>query len=116
MKTTPSLLLSIALTAVFWSGSVSADVRLFVRHKVDDFSVWVKGYDAYSEEQKRAGIFHKAVYQSLDDPNDVTVIHDFHDVNKAKDFISSTKLKDQMAKLGVQGQPEIWITTTTDRK
>ncbi len=116
MKTTPSILLSVGLYAFFWSGSVSADVRLFVRHQVDDFSVWVKGYDAYSKAQKRAGIFHKAVYQSLDDPNDVTVIHDFHDANKAKDFISSPKLKDQMTKLGVKGQPEIWITTTTEKK
>jgi len=116
MKTTPSILLCVVLSAFFWSGSVSADVRLFVRHQVDDFSVWVKGYDAYSEEQKRAGIFHKAVYQSLDDPNDVTVIHDFHDANKAKDFVSSPKLKDQMTKLGVKGQPEIWITTTTEKK
>jgi len=116
MKTTLSILLSVVLSAFFWSGSVSADVRLFVRHQVDDFSVWVKGYDAYSEEQKRAGIFHKAVYQSLDDPNDVTVIHDFHDANKAKDFVSSPKLKDQMTKLGVKGQPEIWITTTTEKK
>ena len=116
MKTTLSILLSVVLSAFFWSGSVSADVRLFVRHQVDDFSVWVKGYDAYSGEQKRAGIFHKAVYQSLDDPNDVTVIHDFHDANKAKDFVSSPKLKDQMTKLGVKGQPEIWITTTTEKK
>ena len=116
MKSTASILLSVALSAVFWSGSVSADVRLFVRHKVDNFSVWVKGYDAYAKEQKRAGIFHKAVYQSLDDPSDVTVIHDFHDANKAKDFIASPSLMEQMTKLGVQGKPEIWITTTTEKK
>ena len=50
-------------------------------------------------------------YQSTDKPNNVTVIHDFHSVEKAKAFAASPDLKTTMGKLGVVGEPHIWYTT-----
>jgi hypothetical protein len=38
------------------------------------------------------------VYQSADDPNDVTVIHDFHRAEKAKAFAALPELKAAMEK------------------
>ena len=51
------------------------------------------------------------MYQSTDDPNDVTVIHDFHSLVKAKAFAASAELKATMEKAGVKGAPQIWYTT-----
>jgi hypothetical protein len=51
----------------------------------------------------------------VDDPNDVTVIHDFHSVDKAKAFAGSPDLKAAMEKSGVKGAPQIWYTTRSTK-
>lgn len=95
---------------------LAADVRMFVRHDVADYSAWRKGYNAYAPTQKKMGVFFEAVYQSPDNPNDVTVIHDFHSLEKAKAFAASADLKETMGKLGVKGAPQIWFTAKGARK
>jgi hypothetical protein len=90
--------------------AVAKDVRMFIRHDVADYAVWRKGYDAYSPTQKKMGVVFEAVYQSTDNPNDVTVIHDFRNMERAKAFAASSDLKETMGKLGVKGAPQIWYT------
>jgi quinol monooxygenase YgiN len=89
----------------------AGDVRMFVRHEVADYSVWRKAYNDFVATQKRNGVVYQAVYQSADDPNDVTVIHDFHSLAKAKAFAALPELKAAMEKSGVQGTPQIWYAT-----
>ena len=96
--------------------AVAKEVRMFVRHDVADYAVWRKGYDAYAPTQKKMGVFFEAVYQSADNPNDVTVIHDFRSLEKAKAFAASSDLKETMGKLGVKGPPQIWYTTKGAKK
>jgi hypothetical protein len=91
--------------------SRAGDVRMFVRHEVADYGVWRKSYDAFAPVQKKWGVIYEAVYQSTDDPNDVTVIHDFHSLEKAKAFAALPELKAAMEKGGVKGAPQIWYTT-----
>jgi hypothetical protein len=84
----------LTMLVVTLSGLAQAeDVRMFVRHDVADYGVWKKGYE------------------SVDNPNDVTVIHDFHSLEKAKAFADSADLKASMSRLGVKGVPQIWYTT-----
>jgi hypothetical protein len=54
-------------------------VRLYIRHRVADYDAWRKVYDDFAGQQQAAGVRAVAVYQSIDDPNDVTVWHDFDD-------------------------------------
>jgi len=89
----------------------AGDVRMFVRHEVADYGVWRKAFDAFAPMQRKAGVIYKAVYQSTDDPNDVTVIHDFHNLDKTKAFAALPELKAAMEKGGVKGAPQIWYTT-----
>jgi hypothetical protein len=90
-------------------------VRIYVRHKVANYAAWRKTYDDFESERRPMGVTGHAVYRSVDDPNDVTVWHDFATVEKAKAFGASPKLKDAMAKAGVQSTPEIWFVTGTAR-
>jgi ABC-type sugar transport system substrate-binding protein len=89
----------------------AADARLFVRHEVADYGVWRSAFDAFAPTQKKLGVIYSAVYRSADNANDVTVIHDFHSVEKAKAFAAAPELKAAMEKAGVKGAPQIWITT-----
>jgi hypothetical protein len=103
---------TLALMALMAVGqtALAADVRLFVRHDVADFGAWKKGYDSHADWQKKMGVFNQAVYQSTSNPNDVTVIHDFHSLEEAKAFLASAELKDRMDKIGVKGTPQMWFT------
>ena len=84
--------------------------RLFVRHPVADFARWHEGYKGFADFQKAHGVTAEAVYQSADDPNDVTVIHDFATAGEAKAFPNMEEVKKIMMDLGVSGPPTIWIT------
>jgi hypothetical protein len=93
----------------------AADVRVYIHHEVADYSAWRKVYDAFAGTQRKLGVTHKAVYQSVENPNDVTVTHDFKTTEKAKAFMSAPEVKSAMDKAGVKGTPQIWITTLASK-
>jgi quinol monooxygenase YgiN len=89
----------------------AAGVRMFVRHEVTDYATWRKGYNGFRATQRQMGVISQSVYQSVDDPNDITVVHDFKSELDAKAFVTSDKLKAAMQGGGVKGAPTIWYTT-----
>ena len=98
-----------ALHLITNSPSLSRNVRVFVRHDVVDFEVWKKGYDDFAAEQKKGDVFFQKVFQSISNPNNVTVIHDFHSLERAEAFFNSDALKSTMKRIGSLGEPEIWF-------
>ena len=64
---------------------------------------------------RSVGVVGQAVYQATDNPNDVTVTHDFKSLEKAKAFADSPELKEAMEKSGVVGAPTIWFTTVAEK-
>jgi hypothetical protein len=103
-------MLALGLVAVS-RPAAAANVRMYVRHEVTDYVAWRKAYDSFAATQRKLGVIAQAVYQSLDDPNDVTVTHDFVSAEKARAFAASAELKAAMQKAGVKGAPQIWYTT-----
>ena len=83
---------------------------LFVRHEVADFATWKKVYDDFGGERQNQGVIGHGVYQSEDDPNDVTVYHHFKSMDAAKAFMGSPELKKAMSAAGVRGEPQFWFT------
>lgn len=83
---------------------------LFVRHRVKEFGAWKAVYDEFDSERKTMGVVDHGVYQEDNDPNDVTVYHRFNDMNAAKAFAGSSRLKEIMEKAGVTGTPDMWFT------
>ena len=71
---------------------------------------WRNVYDDFAGQQQAAGVRAEAVYQSIDDPNDVTVWHDFDDAGSARALVGSAELRDAMGSAGVQGEPQVWFT------
>jgi hypothetical protein len=102
--------LALGLSAVS-RPAVAADVRLYVRHEVTNYVTWRKGYDSFDVTRRKMGVIAQAVYQSLADPNDVTITHDFVSAEEARAFAASAELKAAMEKAGVKGAPQIWFTT-----
>lgn len=57
-----------------------------VRHEVNDFDTWKKAYDESAEFIKGMGVMADSVHRDLDNPNMVTVYHQFADVATLKAF------------------------------
>lgn len=78
-----------------------------VTHVVKDFDTWKKGF--YEDEMNRSanGLTLRALARGIDNPNNVFIFLNVSDLQKAKDFGASPKLKDVMQKLGVMGKPDI---------
>ena len=60
--------------------------------------------------QKAKGVTALAVYQATDNPNDITITHEFASVEAAQAFAKSAELKSAMQNAGVAGAPTIWFT------
>ena len=88
----------------------AAGVQLIVRHQVSDYAAWRKVYNSFAATQKKLGVTAQSVYQSTDDPHDITVLHSFATLDQAKAFAASEELKSAMQKAGVMGMPTIWFT------
>jgi hypothetical protein len=90
-------------------------VRIFVKHKVQDYTTWRKGYDAFEPTRIKLGARGHAVYCDVDDINEVTVWHDFNNLESAKTFANSSELKAAMMDAGVIGVPMVWFARTPKR-
>ena len=86
-------------------------IRMFVRHDVEDFGAWKHAYDEFDEERNAMGVRGDGVYRSLENPNNVTIRHDFDSEADGQAFVGSDRLKEAMVAAGVRGEPSIWFTS-----
>jgi hypothetical protein len=86
-------------------------IRLFVRHRVADYDAWRKVYDEFDATRRPMGVIGDAVFQAIDDPNDVTVWHDVQTADEARAFASSEAVRDVLQRAGIEGAPETWFVT-----
>jgi quinol monooxygenase YgiN len=82
-------------------------VYLYVRHRVEDYARWREGYDNHAAARQAGGATDEAyVMRNVDDPNEITIILGWSDLQKARAFTQSASLKEAMQNAGVTGQPE----------
>ncbi len=88
-------------------------VQMFVRGSVEDYETFRKTFDDKEPMRQSAGATANAVYQSVDDPNEVTIRVEFPTVDAAKSFASSEELREAMKQAGIQAPPTIWFVNET---
>ena len=80
--------------------------RLMVAHKVKDYGVWLKAFDAEGTATRASfGLMDKAIGRGIEDSNMVYVIFAVTDIAKAKARAQSPELKKIMDDGGVEGIP-----------
>ena len=85
-------------------------IHLFVRQDLADYDAWRLVYDRFYSNPDAHGAPITTVYQSIDNPNDITVEHIFKNLDDARSLVSSTGLAQAMTVAGVLGKPQIWLT------
>jgi hypothetical protein len=68
-------------------------VTLFGRHPIGDYGAWRKVFDEYYPVRKQAGVVQEVVYQSVDDPNDITMLFVFETIESARAFPNNAELR-----------------------
>lgn len=82
---------------------------LLIRHKVRDFNTWKTGYDDHQPKRTEAGLSEKYLLRSSDDPNEVVILFEAQDLNRAKTFAASSDLREKMQEVGVIDKPDIYF-------
>lgn len=86
---------------------------LIVRHKIEDYSRWKRGYDEADWLRKKHGITYASIHRAESDPNDIIAVHQFKDMQGAKDFMEA--VPPLMEKLGISSPPEIWFSEDVEQ-
>lgn len=84
-------------------------IHLFVRHDVTNYEDWCFAYDRFWRDPDAHGSPIRTVYQSIDNPNDITVEHIFKNRDDARAIIASDDLPQAITDAGVLGKPQIWF-------
>ena len=81
---------------------------LIVRHKVEDYARWKRGYDDADWLRKKHGIRYASVHHAESDSKDIIAVHQFKNMKGAKDFANA--VPPLMKEFGVIGKPEMWFS------
>ena len=81
--------------------------HMTIRHKVEDFPKWKQAFDAHRPAREGVGLKDLHLWRNVDDSNEVVILFEAADVDRARDFADSTDLKEAMKGAGVIGLPDI---------
>ena len=86
-------------------------ILLLARHKVADAGKFITGYTSPDASAVRAkyGVKDDAVWATVQDGNDVLVVHHFDTQEQADAFLAADDLKAAMEALGVIEAPKLQL-------
>ena len=82
---------------------------MIVHHHVRNYDAWRPAYDKHEPVRTSAGLTRGRVYRAADDPNDLVLLFDVADTERARAFAESDDLKTVMQDAGVEGKPEMYF-------
>jgi hypothetical protein len=89
-------------------------IQLVVRHQVGNFEQWHGFYKKFAALRARYGVRSEQVFQAIDDPCNVTLIHAFDTLVEVQTILASTEIQAALAEAGVVGAPSAWIVKAVD--
>lgn len=78
---------------------------LEISHEVKDYAKWKLAFDADSTARKASGLDFIVIGKAENNPNNLMVVLQASDVQKARDFGANPRLKELMEKNGVISKP-----------
>lgn len=83
--------------------------QILVRHKVEDFKKWRPVFDGDAARRKSAGSKGCRLFHDEGDPNEVIVLCQWKDLDRAHQFAESEDTRQAMERAGVMGKPEVYF-------
>lgn len=88
---------------------------MLIRHKVADYGAWKPVFDEYKLMRRANGSQGGRIFRCADDPNEVVILLEWDDLERARLFVDSDDLREAMDRAGVTGRPDIWFLAECDR-
>jgi hypothetical protein len=84
--------------------------KVIVQHHVADYDKWFVAFTEHGDVRRKHGATGHSVTRSIADPNAIVIVNDFATTEGAKAFAADPSLPEVMARAGVDGAPQVWIT------
>ncbi len=82
---------------------------LLVRHKVADYLKWKPVFDEHGATRQASGSRGGQLFRNGNDPNELVILFEWDDLEKARQFAQSEDLRQAMQRAGVADQPDIYF-------
>ena len=82
---------------------------LLIRHRVRQYHDWKAVFDADAAARHAYGALSGRIFRGVSDPDEVVVVLEWDDPERARLFARSDDLRQALALAGVADQPDIWI-------
>lgn len=82
---------------------------VLVRHKVRDYATWKVFFDEHGTTRQASGSGGGRLFRNAYEPNEIVILLEWDDLDKARQFVQSTDLRETMQQAGVVDQPDIYF-------
>jgi quinol monooxygenase YgiN len=82
-------------------------IQVLVHHEVADYRSWRSVFDEALDFRHDGGECSCRIFRKAGSPNDLTLLFDWEDMERAKRYMTSEDLRKKMQQAGVIGTPEI---------
>ena len=82
-------------------------IQVLVHHEVADYQSWRAIFDAALDFRHQGGELSCRIFRKAGNPNDLTLLFDWDNLEHAQRYITSAELRAKMNAAGVKGVPEI---------
>jgi hypothetical protein len=88
---------------------------VIVRHRIKDYPKWKAAFDGFIETRRKGGEKSYQIFHPDNDPNNLTALFEWDNLENGRKFMNSNELKDAMGRAGVLEKPEIYFLEEYDR-
>ena len=82
-------------------------IQVLVHHEVADYQNWRAVFDAALDFRHTGGECACRVFRRAGNPNDLTLLFEWEDLDRARGYMNSEELRNKMKQAGVVGVPKI---------
>jgi hypothetical protein len=84
-------------------------IHVLIHHEVADYTAWKAAFDSALDWRQEHGERSCRIFHEAGNVNDLTVLFEWENLEKARAFMGSDELKARMASAGVKGSPRVHI-------
>jgi hypothetical protein len=80
---------------------------MLVRHTVEDYERWKPIFDEHGLTRQANGSKGGQLFRSADNPNEIIMLIEVEELERARQFAMSDDLRQTMQRAGVMGRPDV---------
>jgi hypothetical protein len=88
---------------------------LLIRHQIEDYDRWKPIFDDHAPTRAEYGSTGYQLMRSAENPNELCMVFEVRDLDRAKELVFSDDLREKMQDAGVVGQPNVDFLEEVER-